>query len=790
MRSNKKIKKNSWILVCIFSFLISNNGYSQNNILSNTPLISNASNKLLNKNVPDWNFKLLPGDGPIRSNDPQALGDINGDGIDDFVVYYSGDQNSDFIYQSSKAYFYFGSQNGINDNPDVVITYSEDYPLLVSIKNIGDINNDGFNDIAIFGSSFEGGYNVHFGSTNGPATTPSVSLNISELSVQTTFYEPYAAGDVNGDGIDDFVVADLFGEFLYLFYGKINYNTADPDWSSQPIQYSESAGVTVAANDYNNDGFNDISFGVNDIFIFYGGTMGLSKENMDTIFMYEKIYTENKNDLNGIPDDGIFHNRITGDFNGDGFFDIIIRIYYDYFTDDYATNRIIGYLFKGTEQGINFNDFEVIENISSISPFYYLSYFNSLGDINNDGFDDFSMGNKIYYGSYDFKFPVSFEVEGFKYILKAGDLNNDSNMDYIGVNFNKIGLFYSTSSGSTSLTCIDSIAECFKGDKFHYTIPPLNYEGNFQSINFTVKFNNRKNRTGELDASGIFTDSSTIIWYGLAYNQLTYTCTTSFKFKYVPTTNVTIKEAYSVNPGGEPNTFYVGHGADWFRLNALPSGGGGPYEYLWSNGSTEKNPRVSERVPGEYPYWVQLTNKDGCTSSDTTIIKVENALCSSPLVDAVMQSYPMILQNTILNNLIKANSKVAVCKDGQTLCLARSVVATRLSRNGYSMGACEPGIIPATAFMTNEIEEILSGNIKVLVAPNPTTTRFQLNVVNIYNEPVNIRITDISGRQVEQINRAASNTTIYAGEKLRPGVYFAEVVSGTERTVIKLVKTE
>src|SRR5690606_1358880 len=148
------------------------------------------------------------------------------------------------------------------------------------------------------------------------------------------------------------------------------------------------------------------------------------------------------------------------------------------------------------------------------------------------------------------------------------------------------------------------------------------------------------------------------------------------------------------------------------------------------------------------PYWVKMKNMHGCESSDTTIIKVENALCSSPLVDVVMSQYPMILQNPVLANLIKSNSKIAVCKDGQTMCFTKAVVDIRITRAGYTIGACTPGVIPAEAFMTDEMENILRGEMKVIVAPNPSSHAFQLNVVSIYNAPVMIRIMDLAGRQV------------------------------------------
>jgi uncharacterized delta-60 repeat protein len=56
------------------------------------------------------------------------------------------------------------------------------------------------------------------------------------------------------------------------------------------------------------------------------------------------------------------------------------------------------------------------------------------------------------------------------------------------------------------------------------------------------------------------------------------------------------------------------------------------------------------------------------------------------------------------------------------------------------------------------------------------------------NKPVTITITDALGRLVEKRTGLASNGVIQTGYKLRPGVYFAEIVQGTEKLVLKLIR--
>ena len=750
------------------------------NLNDSIPLFNKEKISVLKPDVPsllepDWSHNYhIPID-DYFADIRHPAGDLNGDGFDDLILVTNE-------YQISKFHIitYYGSSSGLPENPQSVIirdTFPNWFLEDIMFNVIGDFNGDGYDDVCS-NESF-GKISIYLGSPAGLPQSPSFTADIPFGGV---FY-PKPVGDVNGDGYDDMVLMFQFQTDGLLIYGSQDESLRIENFHF-PTEFEETDFVfhKVLYNDLNNDGFDDIIYHItypalteNHFTIYYGSTEGLKHDSPQIISHNDQI-----------------EKVITGNFDGDGYGDII-----------YTTHQSItglGYRYKlielrGTSNGIE-QDNAVIYDDYLGDGFWYGKYLSFLGDINNDGFDDFLYGNEVYLGSVFIPWlDPTVRFNSFKinhlFIEKLGDFNGDGSTD-LGFEHHSGYVFYSSSYAPFNIHCSPLVEICYKGQDGYYFIPKAEFSNShFSQFGHSIYEGNlppRSENSSADDASGIYNEDALIIWYAIGYNKAQITCTTEVKFKHVPITQVTIKDAYAVTPGGKPNTIYVGHGPDGFRLAALPSGGGAPYTYLWSNGSTEKNPRITERVPGEYPYWVQMTNAHGCVSSDTVIVKVENALCSSPLVDAVMQSYPMILNNTILNNLIKSNSKVAVCKDGETLCLARSVVDIRLARPGYSLGPCTPGAIPATVFMTEEIEEILAGKLKVLVAPNPSSNRFQLNIASIHQEEVSIRITDISGRLVETVHRAATNSMIYIGEKLTPGMYFAEVSAGNERQVVKLIK--
>lgn len=78
--------------------------------------------------------------------------------------------------------------------------------------------------------------------------------------------------------------------------------------------------------------------------------------------------------------------------------------------------------------------------------------------------------------------------------------------------------------------------------------------------------------------------------------------------------------------------------------------------------------------------------------------------------------------------------------------------------------------------------------LKVSASPNPSTDHFVIRIESNSEEPVTLRIMDVSGKTLSVRSNIASNSMVNTGSELINGVYFAEVVQGSEKKVIKLIK--
>jgi hypothetical protein len=79
-------------------------------------------------------------------------------------------------------------------------------------------------------------------------------------------------------------------------------------------------------------------------------------------------------------------------------------------------------------------------------------------------------------------------------------------------------------------------------------------------------------------------------------------------------------------------------------------------------------------------------------------------------------------------------------------------------------------------------------NWNVRVDPNPSTDHFNITVNGSAAWPVSVRVVDISGRVVQKYEKVTGSAVLQVGSDWKNGIYFAEVVQGNERKIIKLIK--
>ena len=222
------------------------------------------------------------------------------------------------------------------------------------------------------------------------------------------------------------------------------------------------------------------------------------------------------------------------------------------------------------------------------------------------------------------------------------------------------------------------------------------------------------------------------------------------------TINVTIPDAWALTSGALPNTIYPAYApASSLQLQANVSGGTGPYTYNWSNGATTASTTVSPM--STTPYSVAVKDQNGCPGMTTKTVNVVNVSDG------------------------KKGDKIVVCHNGKnSLSIASAAVASHL-QHGDMLGSCEAN---GNRLPTTNLQAV---NFAVKVLGNPSRSHFDLQIASLTNKNVQITVYDNLGRVVEKRSQAA-NQMVRFGSTYKAGTYLVEIVQGTEKQTLRLIK--
>lgn len=318
------------------------------------------------------------GNGDQSGSAVASAGDVNGDGYADFMIgasYADGSNNAKA--DSGESYLIYGAAN-LPSSIDLANLQTGQATVFLGVDagdysgwavgGAGDVNGDGLADLligAIYGSGENNAWNMTdagesyliFGSRNLPAAVNLGSLGAAGLTVygadesELSGVSVSGAGDVNGDGYDDFLIGSFLSDgptndtfavgLTSLIFGAANLptqlnlaNLGSLGIAMYGDNYFDSVGWSVSsAGDVNADGFDDLLIGATypsdqpnasytargKTFVVYGAAQLDSQINLSSLEATGIEYIGgDTGDTSGWSVSGV------GDVNGDGFSDFMI----------------------------------------------------------------------------------------------------------------------------------------------------------------------------------------------------------------------------------------------------------------------------------------------------------------------------------------------------------------------------------------------------------------------------------------------------------------------------------
>ncbi len=322
-----------------------------------------------------------------------TAGDVNGDGYSDVIVGARGNNSA-----IGKSYIFLGSPtiggSVTATNADVKMTgeaASDNFGR--SVSTAGDVNGDGYSDV-IVGAYFNDAGGIDAGRSyiyyGGLSMDNIADVTMSgETSSDQFGYSVSTAGDMNGDGYDDFIVGAIFNDIngsnsgrAYLYLNSLTGSDITDDFFTGEAA-NNLFGIRVStAGDVNGDGYSDVIVGAygnngstGKSYIYFGGH---NRDNIADVTM------------TGEATSNVFGNSVSsaGDVNGDGYNDVIVG------ANGNNSNTGKSYIFFGGSSisgNINASLADVTMTGEATNNSFG-STVSSAGDVNGDGYSDVIVG--------------------------------------------------------------------------------------------------------------------------------------------------------------------------------------------------------------------------------------------------------------------------------------------------------------------------------------------------------------------------------------------------------------